>query len=191
MEERDPATTNGPITPEERTYVIDTLLTTRDALRQALSGLSDDQQRYKTASDRWSITECMEHIYLVERGLFKAIQATMLTPADPDRRTAIKVSDLFVIKAVRSRGVAIPAPTPFVPTGRFTDVPSAVDAFEQQRAATLAFAETAPADMRLHFFEHPFLGTLDVYQTLLVIASHGERHRKQIESIKADAAFPA
>lgn len=191
MEERDPATTNGPITPEERTYVVDTLLATRDALRQAVSGLSDDQQRYKTAPDRWSITACVEHIYLVERGISKAIHTAMLAPADPDRRMAIKVSDLFVIKAVRSRGVTIPAPTPFVPTGRFADVPSALEAFEQQRAATLTFAETAAADMRVHFFEHPVLGTLDAYQALLVIASHGERHRKQIEEIKASTAFPA
>ncbi|MEZ0609155.1 DinB family protein [Fibrella sp. WM1] len=191
MEERDPATTNGPITPEERTYVIDILHTTRDALQQAIADLSDVQQQYKTTPDRWSITECVEHIYLVERGIFNATQAAMLTLAEPDRRTAIKVSDLFVIKAVRSRGVTTSSPTPFVPKGRFANVPSAMDAFAQQRAATLAFAETAAADMRLHFFEHPMLGTLDAYQTLLVIASHGERHRKQIEEIKASAGFPA
>lgn len=191
MEERDPATTNGPITADERTYLIETLQTTRDALRQSLAGLTNAQQQFQPAPDRWSITQCIEHIFLVEKGIFRSIQHAMTIPADPSGRVGIKVSDLFVIKAVRSRNTTTSSPTPFIPTGRFGDVPSAMTAFEQLRDETLTFAETAPADLRLHYFQHPFLGTLDAYQALLTIASHGERHRKQIEEVKTTPGFPA
>jgi hypothetical protein len=56
MEDRHPSTISGPITDAERSYAIDILMTTRDTLRTALAGLSLDQQQYKPAPDRWSIT---------------------------------------------------------------------------------------------------------------------------------------
>lgn len=193
MEERDPAITNGPITADERTYALDLLHTTRDALRQAVAGLSDAQQQYKPTPDRWSIAENVEHIVLVERGIFRTVQKAMDLPADGARRSTIKVSDVYVIKAVRSRGrgVATVAPAPFVPTGRFGDLAGALTAFEQQRADVVAYVQTAPDDLRLHYFEHFVLGTLDAYQALLLLASHGERHRKQIEEVKSSENFPA
>ncbi|WP_375444556.1 DinB family protein [uncultured Fibrella sp.] len=190
MEDCHPSTVSGPITDAERTYAVEILVATRDSLQQSLAGLSTAQQQYKTAPDRWSIAECVEHIALVDRGIFKSLQLGMAAPPDEARRATVKVSDVFVIKAVRSRGMATSAPPQFVPTGRFGDVPTALAQFEQQRAAAIEYVRTATEDYRTHYFEHPFLGTLDAYQAVLLLASHGERHRKQIEDIKADPGFP-
>ena len=190
MEDHHPATVSGPITDAEQTYLIDYLQTTRDSLRQSLAGLTHAQQQFRPAPGRWTIAECAEHIALVDYGLFRSLQQAMNVPDDPARRSAMQCSDVFVIKAVRSRTNAIAAPTPFVPTGRYADVAAALDAFEQQRADTIEYVQTAPGDYRTHYTEHPFLGTLDGFQTLLTIASHGERHRKQIEEIKATPGFP-
>lgn len=190
MEDRHPSAVTGPVTDAERTYAIDALMATRDSLRQSVAGLSAARQQYKPAPDRWSIAECMEHIVLVDRGIFKSIQLAMNVPADKAKRADIRVSDVFVIKAVRSRGTVAPAPPQFVPTGRYADVETALAQFEQQRAAAIEYVQTTTNDYRTHYFEHPFLGTLDTFQALLVLASHGERHRKQIEEVKADPGFP-
>ncbi len=191
MEDRHPSTIVGPVTDTERSYAIDMLMATRDSLRQSLNGLSAAQQQYKPAPDRWSIAECAEHIVLVDRGIFRSIQQAMSLPADPDRRAAVKLSDVYVIKAVRSRGTVAPAPAVFIPTGRYADVQAALAAFEQQRAAAIDFVQTTTEDYRTHYVEHPFLGTLDAFQAVLLLASHGERHRKQIEEVKAVPGFPA
>ncbi|MEZ0541049.1 DinB family protein [Fibrella arboris] len=191
MEDRHPSTVLEPTTDAERTYLIDMLIATRDSLRQSLAGLTEAQAHFRPAPDRWSIVECMEHIVLVDRGIVRSIQQAMGVPADASRRPTLQVSDVFVIKAVRSRGMATSAPAPFVPTGRYGDVQTALDLFEQQREATIEFVQTGKDDYRTHYFEHPFLGTLDVFQALLVVASHGERHRKQIDEVKADPGFPA
>jgi len=191
MEDRHPSTITGPVTDAERTYAIEMLLATRDSLRQSLAGLSLAQQQYKPNPDRWSIAECAEHIVLVDRGIFRSLQQGMSAPADAAKRATIKVSDVFVIKAVRSRGTQTTAPLPFVPTGRYATAEEALALFEQQRAAAIEYVETATDDFRTHYFEHPFLGTLDGFQAVLLLASHGERHRKQIEEIKADPGFPA
>lgn len=191
MEDRHPSTITGPVTEAERAYAIEMLLATRNSLRESLAGLSPVQQHYKSTPDRWSIAECVEHIVLVDRGIFKGLQLGMNVPADAGKRADIKVSDVFVVKAVRSRGTLVPAPAYFEPTGRYATPEVALAEFEQQRAATIDYLQIATDDFRTHYFEHPFLGTLDGFQAVLVLASHGERHRKQIEEVKADAGFPA
>lgn len=190
MQPLQPSATNGPVTDTERAYAIDVLTNTKDVLRTAVADLSTEQLAYKPAPDRWSIDECVEHIALVEAGIFSAIRAGMGKAADPDRRAEIRCDDLYVVKAVRSRSTRLPAPDPFVPTGRFGNVAMALQAFEQQRDAAIDFVSNPPGDLRTHYFRHFVLGLLDCYQATLLLASHSERHRKQIEEVKADAGFP-
>lgn len=180
----------GPVTNQERVYAIDVLQSTQVALHQAVDGLSHAQLTYKSGLDRWSIAEIVEHIVLVETGIFGAIQKGMSYPANPDKRAEIKFSDVDVIKAVRSRAVTLPAPDPFVPTGRFDSISAALEAFDLQRAAAIGFTHNVADDLRTHYFRHIALGWLDCYQAILLLASHGERHRKQIEEVKADPGFP-
>ncbi len=180
-----------PVTDAERAYAIDALKVAQTNLHQVVDGLSAEQLQHKPRPDRWSVDECVEHIILVEKGIFRAIQSVMPTPADPARRAEIKVSDVDVIRFVRSRSTAIPAPDPFVPTGRFGTTEAAMLAFDQQQQSVIDFAHTTPGDLRNHYFNHPILGTLDTYQALLLIAAHTERHRKQIDEVKASAGFPA
>lgn len=182
---------SGPVTDTERAYAVDLLRSTQTALHQSVAGLSDTQINHKPAPDRWSVADCAEHIVLVEGSIFQRILAGIEAPADPDRRAEIKVSDVDVIKAVRTRTVQIPAPDPFVPTGRFDSLSVAMAAFDKQREAAIAYAETVADDLRMHYFTHFRLGTLDAYQSFLLLASHGERHRKQIDEVKASKGFPA
>jgi DinB superfamily len=181
----------GPVTETERTYAVELLRSTQTALHQAIAGLSDEQLGYKPVADRWSVAECAEHIVLVETGIFGRIRSGMDAPAEPERRAEIRIGDVDVIKAIRTRSVQVPAPAPFVPTGHFGNIVATMAAFDEQREAAITYAQTVTADLRTHYFVHFRLGTLDAYQALLLLASHGERHRKQIEEVKADAGFPA
>jgi hypothetical protein len=190
MEERDPATTIGPITPAERQYVLDLLRTTQWQLNESVAGLSEAQYLYSPCPERWSILACVEHIVAVERAIARTVQMSIKMAADPIRRATVKVSDLHVVKSVRSRKVTVTSPPPFEPRGRFTDLATAIVTFNCQRNAAIAYVEVAPDDLRLHYFQHFVLGTLDTYQGILLVASHGERHRKQIEEIKACENFP-
>lgn len=190
MQNLPPTTTTGPVTEAERTYAVDTLTSTQALLHQAVAGLSSTQLTYKSNEGRWSVAECVEHIVLVERGIFRAIQGGMTLPAEPEKRAEIRVSDIDVIKAVRSRTITIVAPTPFVPTGRYGDTEATLRVFDQQRTAVIDYLQDLTGDLRTHYFAHMVMGTLDAYQAFLLIASHGERHRKQIEEVKATPGFP-
>lgn len=190
MQNFQPTDGSGPVTDEQRAYLIDTLQSTRHSLHQSVGGLSDAQLTYRPAPDRWSVADCVEHIVLVERAIFGAVLKGIERPADPAKRADIHITDVDVIKSVRSRAVTTAAPDLFVPTGVFGDAAGSLRAFDQQRDSTLAFARTITEDLRMHYFRHFVLGWLDSYQALLVLVSHGERHRKQIEEIKASAGFP-
>jgi hypothetical protein len=191
MQNLDATPITGPVTEEQRTYALDALRSTAEALHQSVAGLNEARLNYKPADNRWSIAENLEHIVLVEAGLMAGIQKGMTYPANPDKRANVRLIDVDVIKAVRSRAVTFPAPDPFVPTGRFGDSAGSLAAFDAGRAQTIAFVETVAADLRQHYIRHIALGWLDCYQGVLTIAAHGERHRKQIEEIKANAGFPA
>lgn len=187
----DTSSVTAPITDAERQYAVDALKAAQDNLHQALHGLSVGQVQHKPAPDRWSVDECLEHIILVEKGIFRSVQSVMKTPSDPARRAEIRISDVDVIRFVRSRTTGIASPEPFVPTGRFGDTTASLLAFDQQHGAVIDYAQTTADDLRTHYFQHLVFGTLDTYQALLLIASHTERHRKQIDEVKASPGFPA
>lgn len=191
MENLQSAPVTGPVTEQERAYAIESLQSTQVSLHQSVNGLTNAQLTYKPGADRWSVAECVEHIALIESGIFGAIQKGMTYPANPEKRAEIKYSDVDVIKAVRSRTVTLPSPDPFIPTGRFESTGAALDAFDQQRDEAVAYVQTVTDDLRTHYFRHIALGWLDSYQAILLLAAHGERHRKQIEEVKASPGFPS
>ena len=190
MENRPPSEITGPFTNEERAYAVDVLETTQKAIHQTVEGLSDQQLSYKPAGNRWSITECLEHIALVEKNLFKGVQLGMNAPANPERRAEISVSDVDVIKGMRSRKSARLAPVGTEPTGLLGDAAGALQTFDTLRDTIIDFGQNTQEDLRTHYFDNRVFGTIDVFQALLMIANHSERHRKQLEEIKADAGFP-
>ena len=190
MENLQSAPVTGPVTDQERAYAIDSLNVTKDALHQSLAGLSDAQLTYKPTADSWSVAECVEHIALVEKRILYAIQASMDAPTEPEKRAEIKVSDVDVIKAVRSRTTRLSAPDHTVPTGHFGDTATALAAFDAQRTAAISYVETVSGDLRTHYFTHFVLGQLDAYQAVLLMSAHCERHRKQIEAVKTNPDYP-
>jgi len=186
-----PATpVTGPLTEAERDYIVTALQTTRILLHDAVDGLSAAQLTFKPGADRWSIAECVEHIVLVERGLFRAVQQGVRQEAEPEKRSEIKISDVDLVKATRGRTRLIAAPAPFVPTGKYGDTAATMALFDEVRAADTDFAQHADSDLRTHYVDHFILGRLDLYQALLLIVAHGERHRKQIDDVKAAPGYP-
>jgi hypothetical protein len=178
----------------ERDFAMSSLHATRKLFLDSVSGMSDAQWNYKPAPDRWSAAECSEHIAVAEDFIAKLIQQALKSPAAPDKRipageARAKDERLLAIMVDRSRKAE--APEPIRPTHRFATAQEAVDHFRQSRDNNIDFVEKTQADLRGHFAPHPLLGSLDLYQWLLLISAHSERHTKQILEVKASSGFPA
>ena len=181
---------NAPLTSAERQYAVDLLQKTKADLLQSVAGLSAAQLSYKADSTRWSVAQCVEHITLAEIGIFQIEQGAMQVPANLAKRSEITVTDTQIFSILTNRKGKVQSPEQIKPTGRFPSTETALQTFGQQRDKTIAYVQTTPDDLRTHYWKHPATGTVDAYQTILLLAAHGERHRLQIEEVKAGPGFP-
>lgn len=161
---------------------------TRDGVAAAAHGLSDAQFKFKSAPDRWSVAETLEHIALAEDMIFQNVTEKVMKagPGAPGRDTA--KLDAAVLAMVPDRSHKATAPPPLVPTSRWTPQ-EALDHFLASRAKTIEYMKTTPG-LRDHVGDSPLGQPLDGYEWLLFIGAHSERHTKQMLEVKADPNFP-
>ena len=165
------------------------LESTEKGVLDATKGLSEAQWNFRTAPDRWSVAECVEHIAAAEdliRGM--AADKVMKAPAAPGRDTA-KI-DAGIMAMIPDRSRKAQAPDELKPTNRFGSPEGSLKHFAESRTATENFLKDTP-DLRAHAVDSPLGGPkLDAYEWVLFVSAHSRRHTKQIEEVKADPNFP-
>jgi len=174
------------MTPAERQRIAAYLDETRENLLRVTRTLSPSQLQYKPAPDRWSVAECLEHLTMVENTVLGNIQNAVKEAAGSPTPA---MSDQDLVRTVIDRSFRATAPERIVPTGRIPQ-DRLVGEFEAARKRTCEFVASTNAPLRQYAFAHPRFGQCDCYQWLLLAASHGERHRQQIEEVIATAGFP-
>lgn len=179
------------ITQEQRVYAVSELQRTRDLLEKELKGLTNEQVIFKAAPDQWSIAEVTEHIALAETGIFQITQGSLKAPADSSKRKEITVTEADIKKRLTNRTTKVQSPEVIKPTGKFPSTEQAFQAFVARRNATIDYIDKTDDDLLNHFWKHPATGTIDLYQTILLIAAHSERHILQIIEVKKSERFPA
>lgn len=175
---------------DEKESLINYFLETKSNLLKNVEGLSDAQMQFKPAPDRWSVSQCVEHIILAEKELFAMEQQTVKQPANPEKRKNIKITDQDLVKGIVDRSHKAKAQESAVPKGVYSTSAEAIQAFTTQRDGIIDYVKGTSDDLRNHVMEGSPLGSIDTYQFLLFIAGHSARHTKQIEEVKADANFP-
>jgi hypothetical protein len=159
---------------------------TRTRLLAAVEGLSEEQQGFRPDPDRWSVAALVEHLSIVE-GNVAALLGKLLGKAE-ESGAAAEGDGTFEPVSIeefveRARSVKYEAPERIRPTG----LPLA-DSLARLRDSRAALHALRPrierADGRALRFPHPAWGPLDLYQWLLFVAAHEDRHLSQIEALK-------
>jgi len=177
------------MTTAERETIVKNLAESRERLLRTMQGLSREQLHYRPAPGRWTVAENLEHLTFVEGRVLTFIQKTLGEGTTPDKRSAFEGKEKEMVEDIAGRITRFQAPEPIQPCGRWPD-DQLLKEFEATRHRTREFASTTDADLRSHFFRHPIFGDLDLYQWLLLIAAHCDRHRAQSEEVMASAGFP-
>lgn len=182
---------NNTVSKEERKYAMNLMKETNKDLLKATKGLSETQLDFKAAPDKWSIKECMYHIAASEKGLWMMLENALKAPANPEKRSEIKVTDEQFVAMIKDRSNKAQAPETAQPknTG-YKSMEEAVNDFKMKRAAHIKYMKTSTEDMRNHVVQMPF-GSIDCYQLYLLLGAHANRHTQQINEVKANAGFPA
>lgn len=156
----------------------------------AINNLSEAQLNFRPATDKWSIAECIEHIALAELEFPKILEREMQKPSNPDLRSKIKIKDDEIQPKMTSKKWKAKSPEIFKPSNKFAKASEAITAFQNQRNKTIIYVETTEDDLRNHYWKHPLTGIIDLYQTLILMSAHLERHIEQIENVKLSTDFP-
>jgi DinB superfamily len=163
----------------------------------ATTGLSDAQYRFKSASDRWSIAEILEHLVIVHERVLARIREQLPTaPAPPADFNSRRV-DAVVVDKIPDRSIRAKAPDFLEPAGLLTPSQS-LDHISGAYERLAEYVGSSP-ELREHVLESPPLRVLtegayslsDGYQWALTAAGHDERHVRQIEELKSHSKYPA
>ena len=158
----------------------------RAALRGAIDAVPSALQRQRPTPDRWSAAEVLEHLTLVERifsgRIITAIDAACAAGLASEAQGRTPLPDA-VEQRMMDRVNKRQAPDPAQPTGT-VDVATGWATLERNHAtlhASLSGADgLALSQVTL---DHPFFGTLTVYQWIELMAAHEGRHTDQIREI--------
>jgi hypothetical protein len=164
---------------------------------EATAGLSDAQYRFKSAPDRWSIAEILEHLVIVHERVLARIQEQLpAAPAPPIGFNSRRV-DAVIFEKIPDRTIRAKAPDFIEPAGLLSPSQS-LDRISHSYERLADYVESGP-DIREHVLESPPLRVLtegaytlsDGYQWALTAAGHDERHVRQIEELKSHPNYPA
>ena len=171
-------------------FLFDYFKQTADNLAESVAGLSEAQLQFKPAKDKWSVSQCLEHIVTTESMLFNMALKNLEGPANPEEKGEVKFTDEGLIAAITDRSQKAEAPAELQGKGKYTDPETALRDLTTGREAVLEYiGNVSVEDLRDHVIEFPF-GKVDGYQSLLFVAAHSARHTLQIEEIKAAPGFP-
>ena len=157
----------------------------------AVSNLNEAQANFRPDQSRWTIAEIAEHIGIVNGG-FLRLMRKLLGEAEASP-TPPKADLNLGHTSLNGKGEA---PEPFQAPERVHPKGGVAieDSIANVRATTSELAELQPRieaiDMFGQVFSHPVFGPLNAYQWLVLLGEHEDRHRGQIERLKASAGYP-
>ena len=164
----------------EKQEVLESLENGRGALLAELDGLTEDAASRVPEPGRWSVLECVEHLFLVEDYLFRQIESSQPseTPVGSRGREA------RILQRGVDRTSRIEAPEVARPTGRFPTFAEGLQAFVSSRERTLRYVHACREDQRFRTAHHPLIGPMNCHEVLLIMAIHPRRHAAQIHEIR-------
>jgi AraC-like DNA-binding protein len=165
----------------------------RSALLSAASPVPLDRWAERPAPDRWSLTDLFEHLYRVESVCARVVEKRALEaraaghPAETETSSMLGALDGARLTD-RSRKLA--APERVAPIGGWTRE-QALESLARSRG-TLHDGFRAAEGLALCTVTapHPRLGEIDLYQWILFIGQHEQRHVAQAAEIAERLGAP-
>jgi hypothetical protein len=164
------------VDPLDRDVVVAALEANLRHIERIVAQLAEAAAVARSAPERWSPLETLEHLAVVERGVHRAITSASGSGPTPLRTRALDA----VIAGLATLPRKVSAPGMVTPSGRFGSTGETLQVFRERRITTLDLARALDVEWESHHSPHPLFGPLDIGQWLLLAATHGERHALQM-----------
>ena len=173
----------APMTDGDRQRVLAHFEMTEGWLVSELAGLSGPQLTFKMTPESWSIEDVVEHLAIAEPQYWTQLQESLQQPPVYKSET----TDAAILWYGIDRTNRSTTGEARVPKGQFKSLQDSLASVRKLRSTMTAFAKQTQEDLRSRQLKG---GNMDVYQWLLMISTHSQRHIMQIREIKAHAAYP-
>jgi hypothetical protein len=174
-----------PLTQAERQRLLEHLRMTESWLASEVGGLTAAQLHYRITPDSWTIMDVVEHLAIAEPQYWQQLQKSIERP--PAQGYKPEATDAGILWYGIDRSERQKTGEARVPKGKYPDVKDSLAAFRTLRATMLDYAKATNDDLRGRALLD---GNMDLYQWLLMISSHSQRHVLQIREIKASPGYP-
>jgi DinB superfamily len=157
-----------PLSPAPIQAPISMLEKTPGLLEILLRGLPEEMLQWKPAADRWSITEVLGHLVMIER-LYEQRARRMVLEDSP----------------------VLPKYLPPAGDERKKSARQCLDEFAALRRAFAVYLHSVPGTAAARTGQHPEMGAISLSQMLHELANHDLGHLRQIaELYRAHSFYP-
>jgi len=162
--------------------IIEKLGKAQFGMLRAADAVSAELWKTRPATGVWAAAELIGHVMTIERGVLATADRYLQNP--PRHFSRMRRVHLPVALA-ESRVFRVKTPIPLDPT-LVQEKEAMLAELREVRERTLAFIdETKGRDLSVYRWPHTFLGVLNAYQWMEMIAGHEVRHTKQMREIAA------
>lgn len=172
-----------PMTTGDRQRVLAHLEMTEAWVVSEVERLSEAQVTFRMTPDSWSIKDVVEHLAIAEPQYWTQVQDSLGQPAGYKSES----TDAAILWYGIDRSNRQTTGEARVPKGQFANVRESLASFRKLRGTISTFARDSQEDLRGRQLKG---GKMDVYQWLLMISTHSQRHILQIREIKAHSRYP-
>jgi hypothetical protein len=156
----------------------------RKELLQSFAGASSNRLSQRVVKDSWSVAEILDHLRMVESGVARIITKRVGQAREAglgEEKSTASVMPSFDNYSAILAGAVLKPPEMVLPRAE-VDFKEALYGLESSRQALRAAVGSANG-LALGEIKHTHavLGELDLYQWLIFVGQHEQRHRKQIE----------
>lgn len=178
------------LSKKERKFAVEQMKDSRADVVKSVKDLTEAQLNFRPGQDQWTIKECIYHIAISERNLGNLIEATMKSPANPEKRSEIKLTDEELVRRMQDRSFKVKTKEQFEPKNTpYKNLDEALTDFKINRISHIKYVKSTTEDLRNHVTQMSF-GWIDCYQICLMISAHSNRHIQQINEVKNSTDFP-
>jgi uncharacterized damage-inducible protein DinB len=153
-------------------------------LLNSLNGLTDAQANVKPESTVWSVLECLEHVFLVDVGISKALLVETTENNTNDKSELIGYDKLNHILVNKRKDFKVPAPDFVSPTGRFNTIEQGKQSVNIVIDKILLHLNQHDISTETHTIKHPRLGEMTKLDWIYFLITHTNRHIEQMEELK-------
>jgi uncharacterized damage-inducible protein DinB len=145
---------------------------------EAFAGVTSEQWTLRPKAGDWSMSEATEHVAIANEGILTVVSKYLNDPlTEPLGVTDEDMPYLFYRDGDEPPEIA-------KPTGTWIDAARAAKDLEATAQTLIQWAQNTDLDLRARGCVHPAFGLMDGVQWLLFAATHTERHRAQILSLR-------